>query len=166
MAMEKILIVNIGSASKKYALFDGDKEAAKFHFEFENGGFLTAIKFGGNEERKNISKKEYDLALNYILDFLKFQKIIANSGEISKIGVRIVAPGKHFQENKIIDKNYLKNLGRAEKQAPLHIKPTLEEVKKIKKIFKNKKIFGISDSAFHKDMPEKSKFTLYRAKSR
>ncbi len=157
MAVEKILAVNIGSASKKYSVFEGEDEIAKFHFETEDDGFVVNIEFEGFKEEMRISEDEYDAALNYLLKFLKDKKLINTEKEIIKIGVRIVAPGRYFKENKLINKDYLKNLEKVKIRAPLHIGPTLKEIKKLKKIFKNIKIFGISDSAFHKDLSELAK---------
>ncbi len=157
MAVEKILAVNIGSASKKYSVFEGEDEIAKFHFETEDDGFVVNIEFEGFKEEMRISEDEYDAALNYLLKFLKDKKLINTEKEIIKIGVRIVAPGRYFKENKLINKDYLKNLEKVKIRAPLHIEPTLKEIKKLKKIFKNIKIFGISDSAFHKDLSELAK---------
>jgi len=162
MAMEKILVINIGSASKKYALYNKFKKAgnlllAKAHFEFEGNGYIVNLLIRDKEKKELISKNDYELSIKYFINFLKVQKLITNLKEISKIGIRIVAPGIYFINDRIIDRNYLKELKKIEKQAPLHIKPTIEEIKKVMKIFKNVKIIGVSDSNFHKDMPEKAK---------
>ncbi len=166
MAMEKILIINIGSASKKYSLYnyegrptsyDLDLLLIKAHFEFGDGGFIVSISAVDKEKKESISKKDYESSIEYLIKILKIQNVINDVKEISKIGVRIVAPGNYFIDDRAIDKNYLKELRRVKEQAPLHIKPAIEEVKKAMKIFKSAKIIGVSDSGFHKDMAEKAK---------
>jgi acetate kinase len=99
---------------------------------------------------------------------LKEKEIILNKEEISGIGMRIVAPGIYFQKNGLIDKEYIKKLYEAKKKAPLHLEAEIEEIERLRKFFelsgkglfgqrKKIKMIGISDSAFHFDMPEKAK---------
>ncbi len=72
--------------------------------------------------------------------------------------MRIVAPGTYFQEDKIIDSFFLDNIVKAEEEAPLHISVTLKEIDELRKIFPKTPIVGISDSAFHKDVPDFVKY--------
>ncbi len=153
----KNLIVNTGSASKKYALYDGENELIAFYFEKDKVSFVVTIKIDGYQEKHIIKKHEYEYSLDYLLKMSAKKSIIKSQEEIGKIGMRIVSPGLFFIENKKIDDLYIKNLKLAFKRAPLHIEPVLTELAKLKKIFKNVEVFGISDSAFHKDMPEKAK---------
>ena len=108
----KILTINIGSRSKKYALFeDGEK---KEEFEGECGIDLSDV----------------------------------------VVGIRIVAPGKFFTEHREVDAEYLEKLKEASKITPLHIEPVLKEIEEIKDKYPDTKIIGVSDSAFHRSMPE------------
>lgn len=147
MAMEKYLIINPGSASNKYALFNEDgQKLSTFHFERENSGFVVTI----SNQKKKIKKEDYDNALKYVVNFLK--------EEIRACAVRIVAPGEYFSEDRLIDKNFINKLERQKDSAPLHIGPELEEIKKIKKILPKTKLIAVSDSAFYKNLPEKAKY--------
>jgi len=124
-----ILTINIGSRSKKYSLFS------------ESGELLKNIEIEG-------------VAENSFQKFLKEAKADAKS---LKIGFRIVAPGKIFTENKSIDANYLKKLAEASKISPLHIDPVLKEIENIKKKYPKLGIYAISDSSFHKTIPQSAK---------
>ncbi len=129
---DKYLIVNVGSTSRRYAVYCRGSAVFNIHFK-TNKGMLQ------------------------ISELLKRRGIIKNNFEISKIGIRVVSPGIYFQKNRIIDGNYLKKLEYATDMAPLHIKPTLEEIKVLQKQFPNSKIIGVSDSSFHSTLPEVAK---------
>jgi acetate kinase len=129
---KKYLIVNIGSVSKRYALYAGEEEKLSEHFE----------------------KDEMDLA-----DFDNaYEKFLDSVGkeEIAGIGFRVVASGSYFREDKIIDEEYIKNLEKAEEKAPLHLIPLIEEIEKLKQLLPETPMVGVSDSAFHSDLPKHS----------
>lgn len=156
---KKYLIVNTGSASKKYAFYCGPKKVYVAHFEFEDGKPIVTEFFGNEKRKKEISKDEYIKAVGLILNSLIEKKIINSKKDIDCAGVRIVAPGEYFLKNKIIDKEYLKMASLALEKVPLHLGPALEEIKYIKSFFgKDKSIYGISDSAFHFTIPEPERF--------
>ena len=90
-----------------------------------------------------------DIELEEFLDSIKEK-------DINGIGLRVVASGSYFREDRIIDEGYLENLGKAQVKAPLHLRPLIDEIKKLKEIFPNAPLVGISDSAFHKDLPKHS----------
>ncbi len=154
----KNLIVNTGSASKKYAIYEGVKEIAFVHLEMGEGGFVSNIKTTDNVERNKITKKDWDNSLGYLVEALKNKNVLSGKEDITKVGIRVVAPGLSFQKNCFIDDKYLKAMKEAESKAPLHMGMILEEIKKIKKFFGKKIPFvGISDSTFHNQMPDKAK---------
>lgn len=116
----KTLTVNIGSRSKKYALYSDGVEA-----------WSVVI-----ETKDNLISKDI---LHEAPDAIVF---------------RIVAPGIYFRQHRIIDDVFLSHLESAKPKAPLHIQPTLEEIKYFKKNFPHTKLVAISDSAFHAKLPD------------
>ncbi len=157
MSDKKYLIVNTGSASKKYALYEGDVEVFKAHFEKENADFVVTVKVADKEEKAKVSEAEYNSAVGYVLGILKLRNIIAGNEDINGIGLRVVAPGIYFLENKMVNDEYLADLQKAKEEAPLHINPVILELEQLKNDLPNIPIFGVSDSAFHKTMPEYAK---------
>ena len=156
MAMEKkYLIINLGSTSKRYAFYFKNKEVLNAHFDLTNLKFKVKIK--ENTEEEKLLTKDYKNSVKGVVRLLIRNNIISNAREISALGIRIVAPGKYFQENKVIDKDYLKKLSYASKITPLHLNPIIEELKQIKKELPRIQIVGVSDSAFHSTIPEFSK---------
>jgi len=154
----KYLIVNTGSASKKYALYSKDGEIAFIHLENSGDGYVSTIRIDGKSETVKISKTDYEKSFGYLIGVLKDKKVISGKSDIHSVGIRVVAPGMYFQTNKIIDTKYINNLKAALKRAPLHLEVIFAEIKKSKLFFGNKtKIIGISDSEFHSTMPQKAK---------
>src|SRR3989344_6671208 len=161
MAEKRYLVVNTGSVSAKYSIYSELKELLFAHFEIEKGKYLVSFL----NDRKNYGKKPEEISeeifndsLEYFLEKAIERKVIDSKDDISSIGLRIVAPGVYFQEDKIIDSFFLDNIINAEKEAPLHITATLKEITKIRKIFKSTPIVGISDSAFSKNVPDFAKY--------
>lgn len=121
--MKKVIAINIGSRSKKYAYFENGEEKSKQEFESDR-----------NESFKNF-----------------VQEAGIDLGE-SAIGIRIVAPGKIFTENTEINDAYLEKLIESKRIAPLHTDLVVKEIEYIKSNFNNAKIFAVSDSNFHKSI--------------
>ena len=148
-----VLVVNVGSTSKKYSLYFDDKQVFNASFQNYNNKFL----FKTEKEKFEISKKEYVNSANYILKYLISFGLIEDFNNIIAVGFRVVAPGKYFIENRIIDSNYIKKLKENLILAPLHIKPLLEELLNLRKTLSKALFIGVSDSNFHKNMDELSK---------
>ncbi len=157
MDMERIKILsNIGSASKKYSVYQGDIEIAWFHFEKNGDDFVVSYKIHSKFEKKMIEQKQYHTALLYISELLIFAKVIQDKSEIIHIALRVVVPHADFVEDKICTDEVLEQLKSLEKNDPIHIVPALEEIQIIKDNFlEETRIYIISDSAFHKTARKK-----------
>lgn len=153
-----ILIINTGSASKKYSLYENDKKIYSAHFETENDNYLVTEVFDSEVKKTILTEGILKNTQSYLLKSLLEKKIIISVSDISGIGIRIVAPGEYFLKHQIIDKEYFKKLKQALIKVPLHLGPVLEEIKNIKKVFGKKEIVGISDSAFHNSLPDETKY--------
>lgn len=159
--VKKYLIVNTGSVSAKYSIYSELTELFFGHFEIEKGkSIVTFFDTGrtGAGRKENITEETFNNSLEYFIEEAVKKEIIADKTDISSIGVRIVAPGAYFQEDRIIDSFFLDNITEAEKEAPLHISVTLKEINKLREAFKSTPIVGISDSAYHKDVPDSVKY--------
>ncbi|KKT16238.1 MAG: Acetate kinase [Parcubacteria group bacterium GW2011_GWC1_43_61] len=154
--MSKFFIVNVGSESRKYALYQNGERVFSVHFEKENGKLIVEL-VGATEEKKEVSQKEFENSAEYVVNELLSCRLIGNKSEISAVGFRVVAPGSYFSLHKIIDGEYLKKLETAKEQAPLHINPMLAEIKALGQILPGVPIVGVSDSAFHDSMPDRAR---------
>ncbi|MFA5838344.1 MAG: hypothetical protein WC849_00150 [Candidatus Paceibacterota bacterium] len=155
---KKTLIINTGSASKRHSLYIGDKKVSNSHFEkCCDNKFSFSLTIGEVKEKNEITEKDFFNSTEYYLNLLKGKSIIENEKEIETIGIRIVAPGKYFLEDKVINEEYLSELIRVKEGAPLHINPVIEEIKYLYKNF-NATIVGISDSKFHLSIQDRFRY--------
>lgn len=146
MAMEKTLLaINIGSASRKYAIYSGKDERYKYHFEKENGDFVVTQQKGEQETKTIITEDDFLYSTAYVIRKLKNEGI----SPIEKVGIRVVAPGTFFHTTQPITEHYIQKLRDALPMAPLHIAPTLAEIEQLPHLFPDIPILGLSDSAFH-----------------
>ncbi len=150
---KKSLIVNTGSDSHKYALYEGGGEIFRLHLEREGDGFVASVTVDGQKEKQQISATEYESPIDFLLGILIDRKIIADKNKISSAGVRVVAPGEYFLSHNIIDDEYFSKITEALNDAPLHIGPIVKEIEEIRKVLPGVKMVGISDSDFHKTLP-------------
>lgn len=146
--MERYLIINLGSSSKKYTFFESSSKSLEVHFEHYNKEFSVLFK-QDSTTRRPILNIDYTHSLAYLLNYL--QK------EISAVGIRVVAPGSFFTQSQLITEEFLQILRATQERASLHITPLLFELKEIKKHLPNICIIGASDSAFHTTLPFHSK---------
>ncbi|MBI5421289.1 MAG: acetate/propionate family kinase [Parcubacteria group bacterium] len=149
------LVINIGSASKKYALYSGEKELGNYHFEKEDGAFIVTESYHDITEKISLEENNYTNSTAFIIERLKTK----NAGvTIDQIGIRVVAPGTYFHTTQPITKEYIKKLKEALIMAPLHIAPTLKEIELLPSLFSDIPIIAVSDSAFHATMTESAQF--------
>lgn len=156
---KKYLIVNTGSASKKYSFYFGEEKIYSAHFEMEDGNFIvteTAEKMG--KKKTIIDEDKYVNAVRFIVSSLIEIGLINSKEDINLAGIRIVAPGEYFLTNRLIDEEYLQLANIALEKVPLHLGPALGEINKLKEVLgASKPIIGVSDSTFHASIPEQSK---------
>ena len=159
---EKYLVVNSGSASHKHALYRGDVREYFIHFEIVEDKFIAHETIGETKTDIEVSGRVFTRSIDFTVDRLIFHKLIADKKSIKAVGIRIVAPGIFFQDNRLIDRVYEKNLKRAREKAPLHLSSVLAEIKFIRKALPKSPIIGVSDSVFHKTMPDTTKYYALR----
>ncbi|MCK4919073.1 MAG: acetate/propionate family kinase [Candidatus Pacebacteria bacterium] len=129
----QILVLNSGSTSLKYKLFDLDLK------EVENG-FVEDI---GNGKIRNHTQ-----ALQNVL------KKIGNTENIKYVGHRVVHGGDKFYNPIVVGKRELKEIEKMNHLAPLHNPANLEGIRASMNLIKDAKNIAVFDTAFYKDLPE------------
>lgn len=153
MSSPLLLIANPGSASRKYALFEGPKQLAKLHFEHSQGSIICTLHHGVTTKEIPTTITALHNATSQVLPILEAQQLITPPKPIGAIGLRIVAPGAYFLRNHSINDEFYRQLNLAHSRAPLHITATLSELKQLQGQFAATQIIGVSDSAFHSTKP-------------
>lgn len=152
--MASTLIINPGSVSKKYALFQNGTKVFSMYFEETGDGFgICREKNGEQQKCEAIEAHTYLKAIDYFIEEATNDGVIGSVRDIDAVGVRIVAPGTPFTEHQKLTDTYVSLLEKAKDVAPLHAPAILDEIYAAKALVPHAIHYGISDSAFHTSMP-------------
>ena len=115
-----ILITNPGSASRKYALYDGDELMAQFHFEYEGKKVVCTIK-DVDDGKKKIKPEITNLndAITILPKILSDEAYVTGQHKLEAVVIRVAAPGDYFTEDRVVDAEYMRRLKEAEKRNPV-----------------------------------------------
>lgn len=155
--MKKYLVVNLGSASKKYSFYDGDKELFFAHYEKEDGNFVVTKGKSGERIKSVITKEDYENSAKRLLEILVSYGCIVDWKEISAVGFRVVAPGEYFNKTRFIDEEYRNKLAEEYEIAPLHVAVILKGIKDFYGLIPEVPFIAVSDSDFHSEIPDYAK---------
>lgn len=151
---KKYLVVNLGSASKKYALYEGGKELFFAHYEKEGNDVIVTEGKNGERIKSVITPKDYAVSAKRLVDLLIASGCITTTKDISAVGFRVVAPGKYFNATKRIDEEYRAKLAQEYEIAPLHVAAVSKGIEEVYALFQETPFIAVSDSAFHAELPE------------
>ena len=124
----KILVINCGSATLKYQLFDIEVSVRRI-------------------AKGSVNSRNHARAIKLIRDKLSSKKI-------EGIGHRVVHGGEEFKKATFINKRVLKSIERKSKLAPLHNPPSLAGIKACSRYFPGVPQVAVFDTAFHQSIPE------------
>ncbi len=151
--MGTTLVINPGSSSKKYALYQNGQLLLEMSFEGGNSGYeVCTEKEGTRQVCESITHADFQIAFARVSQAVK-EHLATIGAALTTISVRLVAPGTVFQRHTVIDDAFLTLLRNKELTAPLHIPIILKEIQSSKEHFPNVPIIAASDSAFHATLP-------------
>jgi len=159
----KILVLNCGSTSIKFELFENEKSLCEGLIE-DIQKPISKVTFDG---KKNIEKIDsYRKGLKFMRDILLKSKTVRSLDEIKAVGHRVVHGGK-FSKSVVINKNVLKEIKKNIHLAPLHNPANIKGIEMMQKELPKAKHIAVFDTAFHQTMPEKAfmyaiPYTLYK----
>ena len=159
----KILVINAGSSSLKYQLFDMDNEQMLCKGNCERiggeGSFIGHKTADGREMTKEGFMPDHTAAFSFVKEALMDAEfgVIKNLDEVSAIGHRIVQGGALFSESVIVDEDVVKGIESLIPLAPLHNKGHVQAIRGCQQVFGDKvPEVVVFDTAFHSTMPEKA----------
>ena len=156
----KILVLNCGSSSVKFKLFDMDKKIVLTQGGVEKLGmkdsFLKMTLPNGEKKVFNDFMLDHHVAIALILKILvsKDYGAIKSLDEIDAVGHRVVHGGENFNKSVIITKEVTDGVKACIDMAPLHNPANLEGIDTISKILPKVPQVAVFDTAFHQTMPE------------
>jgi acetate kinase len=160
----KILVLNSGSSSIKYKLFDISKKKALVAGIAdrigETGSSIKHTLLSAESKEKTTTIKEplpdHQSGLSKIADLL-FDKelgILKSSNEIVAVGHRVVHGGEKFSRPVVVDNGILEDLYKISHLAPLHNPANLKGIEVASQVFPDAKQIAVFDTAFHQTMPD------------
>ena len=158
----KILVLNCGSSSIKYKLFEMENRSVLAQGGVEKIGlpdsFLQVKLPNGEKVRIEKSMPEHTLGIRLILDTLTDEKIgcIKSLNEINAVGHRVVHGGEKFNKSVLLTKEVLDMVERCSDLAPLHNPANLKGIAAIEQTLSGVPQVGVFDTAFHQTMPDEA----------
>lgn len=145
------LVLNSGSSSEKFSLYEGEDEVCSLYFEgVEEGGkkhfICTVTRADGSEEVLDKQWESLDGAFKEAKAIFEREGFINEAHPLDGILVRVVAAGKYFSAHHVVDKQALRELEKARVTNPLHVPGTERGVKNAQAAFPEVPILLMSDS--------------------
>ena len=159
----KILVINAGSSSLKYQLFDMDNEKMLCKGNCERIGLDKSLIGHKTSDGKSIEKevpmndhKDAFMQVNAMLTDSEYG-VVADASEISAVGHRVVQGGSRFSKSELVDDSVIEGIRDLIPLAPLHNKGHLQAIEACIEVFgKELPQVVVFDTAFHSTMPPKS----------
>ena len=157
----KILVINAGSSSLKYQLFDMEKETVLAKGNCQKigikGSFITH-KYGSNSTKIEIELKNHNEAMQKVLSLLTSSEfgVIKSLNEISAVGHRVLHGGEIYKDSVLVTDEVMKNLELLKPLGPLHMPANISGIVACQKILPSAPQVAVFDTAFHANMPKEA----------
>ena len=156
----KVLVLNCGSSSVKYKLFNMSNGDVLAQGVVEKiglpGSFLKLVTPEGKKVVLEKEMTEHNAAIDFILHTLTSAEYgcIKSLDEINAVGHRVVHGGEKFASSVLINDEVIKQLEECIELAPLHNPPNLKGINAVTRLMPNVPQIGVFDTAFHQTMPD------------
>ena len=156
----KILVLNCGSSSIKYQLFNIETKEVLAKGGIEKigleGSFLKFNLPNGEKETITTPIPEHTTGVRLIIDVLTSEKygVVKSIEEIDAVGHRTVHGGEKFSASTLLTDEVLKDFVACNDLAPLHNPANMKGIEAVKEIAPDMPQVGVFDTAFHQTMPD------------
>lgn len=158
----KILVLNCGSSSLKYQLFDMTNEEVLAKGICErigtDGAILTHKPEGKDKFILEKSMPDHEVAVQLVLEALvdKDHGVIAHIDDIGAVGHRVLHAGQKYSASIIVNEDVKKVVRECFDLGPLHNPANLIGIEACEKALHGKPQVAVFDTAFHQTMPQKA----------
>ena len=155
----KILVLNCGSSSIKYALYNMDDHSVITSGGIEKIGlpdsFIT-IKLNGQKIKFEEPVPEHTSGVQLIFKVLTTGEyaVMSDLHELDAVGHRMVHGGERFSESVLITDEVMEDFAKCNDLAPLHNPANIKGVNAVKALLPVIPQVGVFDTAFHQTMPD------------
>ena len=157
----KILVINSGSSSIKFQLFEMPEKKVLASGMVERIGLEQSklqlkVRERNIEETKDIANHEEGLELVAKLLLEPSTALLNSADEIDAVGHRVVHGGSAFSETVVINEEVKGKIRELFSLAPLHNPHNYKGIEVSEKIFKRATQIAVFDTAFFQSMPEEA----------
>ena len=156
-----ILVLNCGSSSIKYQLFNMSNNAevlAKGLIERIGitDGILTHKPTGKDNYKVVLDIPDHTIGINMVMEALvhPVHGVIKSIGEIKAVGHRVAHGGENFKESVLIDNDVKRDIEQCAELAPLHNPAHLKGILSCEKLLPGIPQVAVFDTSFHQTMPD------------
>lgn len=154
----KILVVNAGSSSLKYQLFDMDTESVIVKGGVERIGIRGSVlkhKSGKGEKVIEKDMPNHKVAMQAVLDVLVDPEYgaIRSMSEIDAVGHRVLHSGGDFDSSVLLTDEVLQICKKNAELGPLHMPANILGIEACKEVMPDTPMALVFDTAFHSTMP-------------
>ena len=155
----KILVLNCGSSSIKYALYNMDDKSVITSGGIEKIGlpdsFIT-VKLNGEKHKMERSIAEHTAGVQWIFEVLTTgdYAVLKNLEELDAVGHRMVHGGEKFNKSVRLTPEVMEAFAACNDLAPLHNPANIKGVNAVSALLPNIPQVGVFDTAFHQTMPD------------
>ena len=145
------LVLNSGSSSEKFSLYEGDDEVCSLYFEgVEKDGkkqfICTITRADGSEEQVDKTWDSLEPAFTEAKAIFEKEGFINAAHPLDGILVRVVAAGKYFSTHHIADAETYAELKKVQTTNPLHVPGAERGIANAEKTFASVPVLVMSDS--------------------
>ncbi|MBO5357491.1 MAG: acetate kinase [Clostridia bacterium] len=157
----KILVVNAGSSSLKYQLFDmetGEVLAKGLCERIGIDGVITHKRPGKENYKSEATLSDHKAAIELVLKLLCDSQlgVISDVSEIGAVGHRFAHGGEKIRKSSILGDKELEYLESIVEINPLHGPPAISGFKACTSVMPNVKHVGVFDTSYYSTMEEKA----------
>ncbi|CAM1350675.1 acetate/propionate family kinase [Tenacibaculum crassostreae] len=154
----KVLVINSGSSSIKYQLFEMPQQEVICSGLIERVGLeIGGIHYKSSKDKieEEVAIKDHKAGLEKVVGLLLDEKVgvISSTDEIKVVGHRVVHGGSTFTKTTLVTEEVKKKIESLFSLAPLHNPANLEGITVSESIFKNAQQVAVFDTAFHQTIP-------------
>jgi acetate kinase len=130
-----VLVLNPGSSTLKWAVFEGDGAGEDTRAPIRLAGATIEVAAGGMAAAARAAVEQ------------------SSQWTIDGVGCRIVHGGSDFREPTLVDDRVLERIHALSELAPLHNPPALEAIEEVRGQLRGVPIVAVFDTAFHQTLP-------------
>ena len=159
--MKKILVLNSGSSSLKYQLFnvDGDKYDVVAKGKADrigiHGSFVEIKITNGEKRTREVALPTHTEAIEEVTGEL-LNGALTSMEEIDAVGHRIVQGGDIFKNSVLVTDTVIEQIEELSELAPLHNHAHVLGIKAVQKLLPTVPQTVVFDTAFHQTMPKEA----------